>query len=110
MAVILERFEKEGIDVLVFVPPHNLEHIATLDIEYEPGLASTLQAIERVVENHGSRLLDYHAVAPDGAFRDELDHTHGGLGPGQLGWLARSLAEEVRVLRRESLRRRADTL
>jgi hypothetical protein len=94
LAAVLSRFEDANIDVIVFVPPHNVEHFR--DLGYDVArLRLTIDRIDEVVRRHGARLLDLHTLLPDAAFRDHLDHPHGRRGDVSLDLVADEL---IRVL------------
>jgi len=70
----LERMQDAGIEILVYVPPHNLERARAVGLETGPGLDLSLARIESVVRRHGGAFADFHALLPDSGFRDHLDH------------------------------------
>ena len=75
---VLAHYEEAGLRVLVFVNPINVEHLRSLRLHSETGLARTLARAEAVVRARGARWLDLHDLLDDAAFRDHMDH----LGPG----------------------------
>jgi hypothetical protein len=87
---VLSRFEDAGIDVLVFVPPHNVEHVRDLGYDVSR-LRPSLDRIAEVARRRGARFLDLHALLPDSAFRDHLDHLYGRRGDEGLDLVADEL-------------------
>jgi hypothetical protein len=71
---LLGRLENAGIPVLVYLPPHNVEHLETLGLMNREGLDTTVARIEAVVRRRGASFVDLHDQLPDAAFRDYLDH------------------------------------
>ena len=71
---LLRRFEAAGIAVLVYVAPINALHLASIGAYDPQGMARTSARIEAVSEHRGAAFLDLHALLPDAAFADHLDH------------------------------------
>jgi hypothetical protein len=71
---MLRRLEDADIPVLVYVPPHNIEHLEEIGFLERHGLDRTLAAIEAVAQRRGARFADLHDAFRDAAFRDYLDH------------------------------------
>lgn len=69
----LARYAEAGIPVLVFVNPVNLEHLRALGVPMQ-GLPATLARAEQVARGRGAGFVDLHALLPDPAFGDEMDH------------------------------------
>lgn len=87
----LARYQEAGIPVLVFVNPINVEHLESLGLDDEAGLARTLARAEAVVRSRNAGWLDLHDLLPDAAFRDEMDH----LDPGSEAQGAERLAQRL---------------
>lgn len=82
---VLAHYAVRGIPALVFVNPVNLEHLRALGLD-TAGLARTVAAARVVAQRHGADFLDLHALLPDAAFRDEMDHLDPeGEGPARVG-------------------------
>lgn len=89
---ILALYAARGIPALVFVNPVNLEHLRALGLDTS-GLARTVAAARLVADRHAAGFLDLHALLPDAAFRDEMDHLDpDGPGPARVGT---ALAEAI---------------
>jgi hypothetical protein len=73
LAALLARFRRAHIPTLVYLEPMNVEHIHRLGFALD-GLSQSIRTLRRTVEGQGAELADFHAVLPDGAFRDEGDH------------------------------------
>jgi hypothetical protein len=73
LAALLARFRRAQIPTLVYLEPMNVEHVQHLGLALD-GLSRSIRTIRRTVESQGAELADFHAVLPDGAFRDEGDH------------------------------------
>jgi hypothetical protein len=72
--VVLRRFVAEGITVLVYVPPYNLEHLRRLEVTDGKSLERTVAVVEGVARGAGASFLDLHEALPDAYFRDHMDH------------------------------------
>jgi hypothetical protein len=98
LAALLRRFEAARIPVLVYVVPANIEHFESMGELDRDGLARTLDAIRRVVENAGQDCLDLHDLLPDAGFRDIGGHftqEDGGYDGTRI--VARAIAERLRA-------------
>jgi hypothetical protein len=71
---LLRRFEEAGIALVVYVAPINVEHLSSIDAYDAEGMSVTMQRIEDVSPRRGAAFLDLHALLPDAAFADHLDH------------------------------------
>jgi hypothetical protein len=71
---LLGRLHDADISAVVYVPPHNVEHLDGLGLLNREGLDRTLAAIESVVHRRGGRFVDLHDEFADEGFRDFLDH------------------------------------
>lgn len=100
---LLGRFANANIPALVFVPPHNVEHLAELGILDREGLDQTLARIRDVAQHRGARFIDLHDLFPAAGFRDYLDHFVDEPGREGSKLIARELAPEV--LRTYEIRR-----
>lgn len=70
---LLAHYAEAGIPTLVFVHPVNVEHLARLGLDTR-GLAVSVESARQVASARGADFLDLHALLPDAAFRDEMDH------------------------------------
>ncbi|HEX4340232.1 MAG TPA: hypothetical protein VH062_30195 [Polyangiaceae bacterium] len=73
LGAMIRDFEKQGIPVLVWVSPINVEHLKKLGLPTD-GIGRSMQTIRKVVEGNGARLVDLHRLLPDDAFVDSGDH------------------------------------
>jgi hypothetical protein len=70
---LLAHYAEAGVPVLVFVNPVNVEHLERLGLETR-GLARSVAQARGVARRRGADFLDLHALLPDAAFHDEMDH------------------------------------
>ena len=70
----VSRFADAGIDVVAYVPPHNMRHLAKLGISDFSGIEASIDQLAWILERHGGKLVDLHDLLPDAGFRDHLDH------------------------------------
>ena len=73
LGAMLSDFRKQGIPVLVWVSPINVEHLRTLGLPTD-GIDRSMVTIGKLVEQSGARFLDLHELLPDEAFVDAGDH------------------------------------
>jgi hypothetical protein len=71
---LLADFRDAGVEVLLFVPPHNIEHVASLKMLDAEGLAQTIRVIEFIAEQNDATFVDLHSLLGDEYFRDSMDH------------------------------------
>ena len=69
----LDYFHRSGIPTVVWVAPVNIDHLRSLGLSID-GLSRSLGTIRKLVESSGAGFVDFHALLPDGAFRDARDH------------------------------------
>lgn len=97
LAAAIDQFRSEDSDVIVYVPPHNVAHLARIGMLDGSHLSETLQVIRSVVETHGGSFLDLHDRLPDRAFRDHMDHlVHDGpdyMAPQVADWIGEAIRE-----------------
>lgn len=74
LAAILDEFAGNGIPLLVYVTPANIEYLREVGILDERGLAQTIGALQAICDARGDVLLDLHALLPDAYFRDGSGH------------------------------------
>jgi hypothetical protein len=75
---LLARFEAAGVPAVVYLAPTNIERLAALGLHDREGLAGTGARLAEVARRRGAVFLDLHALLPDAAFHDHLDHlVHG---------------------------------
>lgn len=90
---LLRRFAQARVAVVVYLAPVNVEHLAALGLVPAPGLARSARRIDAVARRWGAVFLDLHALLPDAAFRDHLDHlVYGVPGEGSRAVAARLVA------------------
>lgn len=77
---LLAHYAEAGVRALVFVNPVNVQHLERLGLETR-GLAASVARVRDVALRRGADFLDLHALLPDAAFHDEMDHLEAG-GPG----------------------------
>lgn len=70
----IRAFTRDGVDVLVYLNPTNLERIKSVGVFNEEGIATTVDAIRNVVEASGAHFLDMHDMLVDDAFADAAGH------------------------------------
>jgi len=70
----LDVFRAAGIPFVVYLVPANLDNLRKVGVMDEPGLAKSVDAFRRVVEERGGRFLDFHAEFPDPYFSDTVGH------------------------------------
>gem|GEM_PF-6278133 len=70
LGATVRHFREEGVRVLVYVVPANMQHFARHGFREGPGLQKTLASLRKVVEQGGGEFLDLHAMLPDSGFRD----------------------------------------
>jgi hypothetical protein len=78
-AALIDRFGRNGIPVIVYIVPANMEYMRSLGLVDEKGLAETIDTLSTLVYESGGILVDLHELLPDQAFRDATGHfTHEG--------------------------------
>jgi len=70
----VRAFRSQGIDVLVYANPLNMDHLQETGVLDRAGLALTLSRVEQSVNRGGGDFLDLHDIFPDRAFRDAPGH------------------------------------
>jgi hypothetical protein len=81
----LRHYAEAGVPVFVFVNPVNVEHLRALGLSTE-GLARSIAHARALAVGQGAGFADLHALLPDAAFGDEMDHLDAESdGPRQLG-------------------------
>ncbi len=70
----IARLRRDGIPVLVYVEPIEVDYLAQLGLVKGPGLSESLGRIEAVVRGRGATFVDLHALLPPEAFRDAPGH------------------------------------
>ena len=70
---MLADFKRRGVPVLVWVSPINLDHLNSLGLDTSHVDAS-ISTIRKIVERHGARFVDLHALLHDAEFFDAGDH------------------------------------
>jgi hypothetical protein len=79
LVALVDRFARNGIPVIVYIVPANMEYMRSLGLVDEKGLARTIDTIATLVYESGGVLVDLHELLPDEAFRDAAGHfTHEG--------------------------------
>jgi hypothetical protein len=71
---LLSHLSGAGLPTVVYVSPINVEHLRKLGLYDEVSVNRSMASIRSVCEKQGARLLDLHALLPDTAFTDHLDH------------------------------------
>ena len=71
---LLARLHQARINLIVYIPPHNIEHLQTLGLFDREQLDLTLDQIAAVTARHDGRFVDLHDTLPDEGFRDYVDH------------------------------------
>jgi hypothetical protein len=84
-----------GAALVVYAAPINVEHLRQLGVYDAEGLARTLALLEARARLHGARWLDLHALLPDAAFSDFVDHLKTGGELDATGRVARELVRPV---------------
>ncbi len=107
LSTFLSMMQREGIQTITFVPPHNIDRLESLGLANDEGLKKTLAAIERTVAESGGTFVDLHDLLSDKYFRDNMDHLSGAGSPNASQLIADRLAPFVledarRVLAPES--------
>ncbi len=74
LGATIRTFERKGIDTLVYLNPINIDHIRSLGILDDKGLARSAASIRSVVESNGGHFLDFLRIFPDELFRDQPGH------------------------------------
>jgi len=64
----------DGIDVLVYLNPTNVDHLRHTGVSYEAGLQRTVNEIRRAAEESGAHFLDLHEMLEDPDFDDAAGH------------------------------------
>ncbi len=109
VAASVRAFKARGIDCFVYVTPMNIDHIRSLGLANEAGLAETLSNLESVVRASGGDFADLHGIFRDEMFRDQPGHLayEGGQnGPRLLAEeLAPRLIQQMRSRRRRAMGR-----
>jgi len=70
----IRAFKDEGVDVLVYLNPTNLEHVRNVGVLDDEGIAKTVATIRNTVEANGAHFLDMHGMLGDQAFADAAGH------------------------------------
>jgi hypothetical protein len=70
----LRRFREDGIRMLVFVPPYNVDHLGSLGVLEGARIEESIAQVRSVAEQGGAQFLDVHDLLPDHYFRDSMDH------------------------------------
>jgi hypothetical protein len=70
---LLRHYAEAGVPVLVYVNPVNVEHLSELGLPIQ-GLTLTIERARVIALRQGAGFVDFHALLPDAAFRDEMDH------------------------------------
>jgi hypothetical protein len=73
LELLLDDFRREGIPVLVWVSPVNVDHFRSVGLSTD-GLAQSVQKLRAMAKASGASFVDLHEAVPDGGFRDSLDH------------------------------------
>lgn len=70
----IATLRRQGIQVLVYMNPTNLDHLRRLGMYDEAGIARTLEVVRSEVERAGGHFLDLHALLADEDFKDPPGH------------------------------------
>jgi hypothetical protein len=99
---LLARLEQSGVAAVAYLAPTNVEHLASLGLYSPRGPARSAARIDAVARRRGASFLDLHALLPDAAFHDHLDHLVQGV-PGEgSGAVAAALAPLLQARLREA--------
>jgi hypothetical protein len=74
----IAALREEGVQVVVYVNPVNLEWLRRLGMGDEAGLERTIGVLRAIAASHGARLVDLHTMLPDAAFVDASGHMDAG--------------------------------
>ena len=75
LAGAVRRLREEGIGVVVFVAPMNVEHLRLLGFDLDAGLRESLTVTAEAVRAAGGRFVDLHALLPNDCFADGVHFT-----------------------------------
>ncbi len=71
---LLGRLNDGGQPILVYVSPINVEHLREIGNYDSDSMQRTLVVIRNVCDRQRATLLELHALLPDSAFAEQLDH------------------------------------
>jgi hypothetical protein len=74
LAAAVKRFDRAGMNPLVYVTPINFEAMIKLGVWDRPGFARTLSHLSTAVVESGGQFADFHDLLPDTSFRDGAGH------------------------------------
>ncbi len=74
LRAILEEFARTGRATVLYVPPINIDHLKSVGVYDEAGLAKSLATLERIAYETDAEFADLHDLLPDAAFRDTGAH------------------------------------
>lgn len=106
MGAAVSAYRSDGIRVIVYAIPTNVEYFARVGIDGEQGLRKSITNMRRAVEVNGGIFLDLHRLLPDRGFRDFAGHFTFEPPLDGPAMVARRLAPVVEQLARHTRRRR----
>ncbi len=74
LGATVAHLERAGVQTLVYTIPLNIEHIDSMGLYDDTGLAHTLASIEATIREAGGQFVDLHDLLPDQGFRDAPGH------------------------------------